>query len=63
LSATEIVHGIAAGAFTCEAVTRACLARIADQEPAALAASKGIFDTLGVRRPWRPQWSKRDGVR
>jgi amidase len=34
LSATEIVHGIAAGAFTCEAVTRACLARIADQEPA-----------------------------
>jgi len=34
LSATEIVHGIAAGAFTCEAVTRACLVRIADQEPA-----------------------------
>jgi Asp-tRNA(Asn)/Glu-tRNA(Gln) amidotransferase A subunit family amidase len=33
LSATEIVHGIAAGAFTCEDVTRACLARIADQEP------------------------------
>src|SRR6266853_222462 len=32
LSATEIVRGIAAGAFTCEAVTRACLARIADQE-------------------------------
>jgi Asp-tRNA(Asn)/Glu-tRNA(Gln) amidotransferase A subunit family amidase len=33
LSATEIVRGIAAGAFTCEAVTRACLTHIADQEP------------------------------
>jgi Asp-tRNA(Asn)/Glu-tRNA(Gln) amidotransferase A subunit family amidase len=32
LPATEIVRGIAAGTFTCEAVTRACLARIADQE-------------------------------
>ena len=33
LSAIEIVHGIMAGAFTCEAVARACLARITDQEP------------------------------
>ena len=33
LSATEIVHGIGADAFTCEAVARACLDRIADQEP------------------------------
>jgi amidase len=32
LSATEIVRGIMAGTFTCEEVTRACLARIADQE-------------------------------
>ncbi len=33
LSATDIVRGIAWGTFTCEAVTRACLARVADQEP------------------------------
>jgi Asp-tRNA(Asn)/Glu-tRNA(Gln) amidotransferase A subunit family amidase len=32
LSATEVVRGIAAGTFTCEAVVRACLARIADQD-------------------------------
>jgi Asp-tRNA(Asn)/Glu-tRNA(Gln) amidotransferase A subunit family amidase len=32
LAATEIVRGITAGAFTCEAVVRACLARIADQD-------------------------------
>jgi Asp-tRNA(Asn)/Glu-tRNA(Gln) amidotransferase A subunit family amidase len=32
LAATEIVRGIDAGAFSCEAVVRACLARIADQE-------------------------------
>ncbi|HMA71245.1 MAG TPA: hypothetical protein VKP67_07135 [Xanthobacteraceae bacterium] len=62
LSATEIVHGIAAGAFNCEAVTRVCLARIADQEPGVLAASKWIFDTLGVRRPWRARRGKRNGV-
>jgi amidase len=30
--ATEIARGIAAGEFTCEAVTRACLARIAERE-------------------------------
>jgi Asp-tRNA(Asn)/Glu-tRNA(Gln) amidotransferase A subunit family amidase len=28
-----------------------------------LAASKWIFDTLGVRQPWRAQRSKHDGVR
>jgi Asp-tRNA(Asn)/Glu-tRNA(Gln) amidotransferase A subunit family amidase len=33
LSATAIVRGTTAGAFTCEAVTRTCLARIADEEP------------------------------
>ncbi len=33
LSATEIVRGIAAGEFTCEAVTSACIARIAAREP------------------------------
>jgi Asp-tRNA(Asn)/Glu-tRNA(Gln) amidotransferase A subunit family amidase len=32
LSATELVRGIATGTFTCEAVVRACLARIADQD-------------------------------
>ena len=32
LSATEVVRGIAAGTFTCEAVVRASLARIADQD-------------------------------
>jgi Asp-tRNA(Asn)/Glu-tRNA(Gln) amidotransferase A subunit family amidase len=31
--ATELARGIAAGEFTCEAVVRACLARIADREP------------------------------
>src|ERR1700738_3869261 len=33
LSATEIVAMIRAGKTTCEAVTRACLQRIADREP------------------------------
>ncbi len=33
LSAADIVRGIAAGTFTCEAVTHACVARIADQDP------------------------------
>ena len=33
LSATEIAQGIAAGKFTAEAVTRACLDRIAEREP------------------------------
>jgi Asp-tRNA(Asn)/Glu-tRNA(Gln) amidotransferase A subunit family amidase len=32
LAATDIVRGIAAGTFTCEAVARACVARIADQD-------------------------------
>src|SRR5258708_21568007 len=61
LSATEIVRGIAAGTFTCEAVTRACLARIADQEPtvpawtnfdpeAALAQARAL-DRAAVRGP------------
>jgi Asp-tRNA(Asn)/Glu-tRNA(Gln) amidotransferase A subunit family amidase len=34
LSCTEIAHGIAAGKFTAEAVTRDCLNRIAAREPA-----------------------------
>jgi Asp-tRNA(Asn)/Glu-tRNA(Gln) amidotransferase A subunit family amidase len=61
LSATEIVRGIAAGTFTCEAVTRACLARIADQEPVvrawtnfdpeiALAQARAL-DRAGTRGP------------
>ena len=33
LTATEIVAAIAAGATTCEAVTRGCLERIAEREP------------------------------
>jgi amidase len=32
LSAVEIARGVAAGAFTCEDVTRACLARIEERE-------------------------------
>jgi Asp-tRNA(Asn)/Glu-tRNA(Gln) amidotransferase A subunit family amidase len=61
MSATEIVRGIADGAFTCEAVTKACLDRIADQEPvvrawtnfdpeAALAQARAL-DRTTVRGP------------
>src|SRR5580700_8090491 len=32
LSATEIVHGVASGKFTVEAVVRDCLARISERE-------------------------------
>ena len=34
LTATEIVHGVGAGEFTCEAVAHACLERIAERESA-----------------------------
>ena len=33
LTATEIVHAISAGTTTCEAVARACLARVVAREP------------------------------
>ena len=61
LSATEIVRGIAAGTFTCEAVARACLARIADQDsvikawvnfdPDAALAQARALDRVGSRGP------------
>ena len=61
LAATDIVRGIAAGEFTCEAVTHACLDRIADQDglirawtnfdPAAALAQARTLDRATVRRP------------
>jgi Asp-tRNA(Asn)/Glu-tRNA(Gln) amidotransferase A subunit family amidase len=61
LSATEIVRGIAAGMFTCEAVVRACLARIAAQDgvirawvnfdPDAALARARALDRAGTRGP------------
>ena len=60
-TATEIVRGIAAGEFTSEAVTRACLARIADQDglirawtnfdPAAALAQARALDRATTRGP------------
>ena len=61
LSAAEIVRGVAAGTFTCEAVVRACLARIADQDgviqawvnfdPDAALAQARALDRASARGP------------